>query len=64
MHLLAGSVLEAGAPGDRVYNTSVLFGPDGERLAVYRKIHLFDAEVGDGASLPRVGRRGAGRGAR
>ncbi|MGZ6027890.1 MAG: carbon-nitrogen hydrolase family protein [Myxococcaceae bacterium] len=50
VHLLAGSVLEAGAPGDRVYNTSVLFGPDGERLAVYRKIHLFDAEVGDGAS--------------
>jgi predicted amidohydrolase len=49
IHLLAGSVLEAGAPGDRVYNTSVLFGPDGGRLAVYRKIHLFDAEVGDGA---------------
>jgi predicted amidohydrolase len=43
-------VLEAGAPGDRVYNTSALFGPDGGRLAVYRKIHLFDAEVGDGAS--------------
>ncbi len=50
IHLLAGSVLESGAPGGRVYNTSVLFGPDGERLAVYRKIHLFDAEVGDGAS--------------
>ena len=50
IHLLAGSVLEAGAPGGRLYNTSVLFGPDGERLAVYRKIHLFDAEVGDGAT--------------
>jgi len=50
IHLLAGSVLEAGGPGGRVHNTSVLFGPDGERLAVYRKIHLFDAEVGDGAS--------------
>jgi predicted amidohydrolase len=49
IHLLAGSVLESGAPGDRVWNTSVLFGPDGERRAVYRKIHLFDAEVGDGA---------------
>ena len=46
--LLAGSVLEAGAPGGRLYNTSVLFGPDGARLAVYRKIHLFDVEVGDG----------------
>ncbi|MBZ4418275.1 carbon-nitrogen hydrolase family protein [Myxococcus sp. RHSTA-1-4] len=48
--LLAGSVLEAGAPGGRLYNTSVLFGPGGERLAVYRKMHLFDVEVGDGAT--------------
>ncbi|QSQ17268.1 carbon-nitrogen hydrolase family protein [Myxococcus landrumensis] len=48
--LLAGSVLEAGAPGGRLYNTSVLFGPDGERLAVYRKMHLFDVDVGDGAT--------------
>jgi predicted amidohydrolase len=46
--LLAGSILESGAPGDRCFNTSVLFGPDGKRLAVYRKIHLFDVEVGDG----------------
>jgi predicted amidohydrolase len=33
----------------RVYNTSVLFGPDGAPRAVYRKIHLFDA-VSDGRS--------------
>ncbi len=46
--LLGGSILEAGAPGGRLYNTSVLFGPDGGRLGVYRKIHLFDVEVGDG----------------
>lgn len=46
--LLAGSILEEGAPGDRLYNTSALFGPDGARLAVYRKMHLFDVEVGDG----------------
>jgi deaminated glutathione amidase len=50
IHLLAGSVLEAGAPGGRMYNTSVLFGPLGQRLAVYRKIHLFDAKLGDGQS--------------
>ena len=48
--LLAGSILETGAPGGRLYNTSVLFGPQGERLAVYRKIHLFDVDVGDGAT--------------
>lgn len=46
--VLAGSVLETGAPGGRLFNTSVLFGPDGGRLGVYRKIHLFDVEVGDG----------------
>jgi predicted amidohydrolase len=48
--LLAGSIPESGAPGGKLYNTSVLFGPDGSRLAVYRKIHLFDVEVGDGAT--------------
>ncbi|MGA9522464.1 MAG: carbon-nitrogen hydrolase family protein [Myxococcaceae bacterium] len=47
--LLAGSIPETGAPGGRFFNTSVLLGPDGERLAVYRKIHLFDVDVGDGA---------------
>ena len=46
--LLAGSVLERGAPGGRLFNTSVLFGPGGERLGTYRKMHLFDVEVGDG----------------
>jgi len=40
--LLLGSLPEA-VPGDsRVRNTSVLLGPDGTTLAVYRKIHLFD----------------------
>lgn len=46
--LLAGSLLETGAPGGRLYNTSTVFGPDGSRLAVYRKMHLFDVEIGDG----------------
>jgi len=35
-----GSVAEAG-PG-RLFNTSLIFGPDGAELARYRKIHLFD----------------------
>jgi predicted amidohydrolase len=46
--LLAGSVLETGAPGNRLYNTSTLFAPDGARVATYRKMHLFDVELGDG----------------
>ena len=49
LHLLAGSILETGAPGGRLYNTSVLLGPGGEALATYRKIHLFDVDIPDGA---------------
>jgi predicted amidohydrolase len=45
INLLAGSITEH-APGElKRYNTSVLFGPDGERLALYRKIHLFDIDL-------------------
>ena len=43
--LLLGSIPEA-VPGDaRIHNTSVLLGPDGHTLAVYRKIHLFDVDL-------------------
>jgi len=49
VHLLLGSFNEKGDQPDRVYNTSVLFGPKGQQLAVYRKIHLFDVNVTDGA---------------
>jgi len=41
--LLAGSISEAGE--DKSFNTSVLIGPGGEDLAVYRKIHMFDVDV-------------------
>ena len=37
-----GSVLER--DGDHVYNTSALFDREGEPVATYRKIHLFDAD--------------------
>src|SRR5919201_6814432 len=45
--LVAGSVPEVVPGQEKLANTSVMFGPDGERLAVYRKIHMFDVEVGD-----------------
>jgi deaminated glutathione amidase len=45
IHLLAGSVSERGPEG-KAFNTSVLIGPTGEDLAVYRKIHMFDVDVG------------------
>ena len=45
IHLLAGSVAERG-DGEKAFNTSVLIGPDGDDLAVYRKIHMFDVDAG------------------
>src|SRR5919199_4583491 len=44
--LVAGSIAERVPDADRGSNTSVHFGPDGEVQAVYRKIHMFDVEVG------------------
>ncbi len=46
--ILAGSVLELGAPAGKLFNTSALLAPDGSIIAKYRKIHLFDVDVGDG----------------
>ena len=44
IHLLAGSVSEQG-PEAKAFNTSVLIGPGGGDLAIYRKIHMFDVDV-------------------
>ncbi len=44
--LVAGSFSES-VPGDsRGRNTSLHVGPDGGRRGIYRKLHLFDVEVG------------------
>jgi predicted amidohydrolase len=44
--IVAGSVVER-IPGDRrAFNTSVLVLPDGADAAAYRKLHLFDVDVG------------------
>jgi predicted amidohydrolase len=47
IHLLAGSISEQGT--EKAFNTSVLIDPEGEDVAVYRKIHMFDVDV-DGVS--------------
>jgi predicted amidohydrolase len=45
IHLQPGSITEA-IPGERrCYNTALLFAPNGELVARYRKIHLFDVEI-------------------
>lgn len=41
-----GSIVERGDDG-HLYNTSLLFGPDGALVATYRKIHLFGFSGGE-----------------
>jgi predicted amidohydrolase len=44
--LVGGSITERREGREKLSNTSVVFDPEGEIAAVYRKIHLFDVEVG------------------
>jgi predicted amidohydrolase len=44
--LVAGSIVERREGREKLGNTSVHVGPDGEVRAVYRKIHMFDVVVG------------------
>ena len=44
--LIAGSILERVPGSEKLANTSVHLDPDGEVRAVYRKLHMFDVEVG------------------
>lgn len=43
--VLAGSIRERGDDPARHYNTSLLFNRDGDLVAKYRKIHLFDVDL-------------------
>src|SRR3954453_23431606 len=46
----AGSIVEradGGPEGRGLWNTSVVFGPDGSQVAVYRKIHRFGFGTGE-----------------
>jgi predicted amidohydrolase len=44
--LVGGSISERREGREKLSNTCVVFDPDGEIAAVYRKIHLFDVEAG------------------
>ncbi len=46
IHLVAGSIAERPEGADRLFNTSCAIDPEGEIVAVYRKIHMFDVDVG------------------
>ena len=44
--LVGGSIAERREGREKLSNTSIVFDPEGRVAAVYRKIHLFDVEVG------------------
>ncbi len=50
-HLVLGGFHEADPASDRAYNTCVHLDTDGEIVASYRKIHLFDVSLEDGTQL-------------
>jgi len=49
--ILIGSFAETSPDPSKIYNTSVLIDPSGQRCATYRKIHLFDVESPSGQRL-------------
>ncbi len=58
IHLHGGSIGERG--GDKLFNTSLVFSPEGAELARYRKIHLFDITTPDGQGYRESATYGAG----
>ena len=62
VRILAGSFAERASGEERVHNTSALVSPSGEIEAVYRKMHLFDVELGsDGGSFRESARVAPGK---
>ncbi len=45
LELVAGSIAERVEGREKLSNSSVHVGPDGEIKAVYRKLHMFDVEI-------------------
>ncbi len=58
IHVHGGSLGEDG--GDRLFNTTVVFDPNGREIARYRKIHLFDITTPDGLGYRESATYGAG----
>jgi predicted amidohydrolase len=60
----AGITLHGGSIGERegdvLFNTTLVFGPDGQERARYRKIHLFDIVTPNGAGYRESSMFGAG----
>jgi len=49
--IVAGGFAEQSDDPSRPYNSCAVYGPGGDLIASYRKIHLFDVDLADGTSL-------------
>jgi predicted amidohydrolase len=58
IHVHGGSLVENG--GEKLFNTTVVFDPEGREIARYRKIHLFDITGPDGTGYRESALYGAG----
>ena len=58
IHVHGGSLAER--VGERLFNTTVLFDPEGREVARYRKIHLFDIVTPDGTGYRESASFGSG----
>lgn len=58
VHVHGGSIIEQGS--EKLFNTTVVFNPDGTELARYRKMHLFDIVAPDGTGYRESAAYGAG----
>jgi len=58
IHVHGGSIAELA--GDKLYNTTLVFNPQGREIARYRKIHLFDIVTPDGTGYRESAVFGAG----
>ncbi|TFK42858.1 carbon-nitrogen hydrolase [Crucibulum laeve] len=43
--LIGGSIPEKGEAGGNIYNTCTVYNPQGDLVAIHRKIHLFDIDI-------------------
>lgn len=60
VYVAGGGFPERSADPDRPHNTLLVVGPDGSQLASYRKIHLFDVDLGSGGSYSESAATSAG----
>ena len=58
VHVHGGSIIEQGP--EKLFNTTVVFNPDGSEIARYRKMHLFDIVAPDGTGYRESNTYGAG----